>query len=562
MRMVNVENPEMQKKITQKISIVRLRLSLNMLFEMSRSLLFWIGIVVLVAVLTEKLTAVKLLTAHIKLGLSIIGGVVLFVWWYLNRPSREKASVLIDDRLGLKERMSSLLSLEDKDDVFARAACQEATGKIEHADIKGHFPISFSKNWSYSIGMWVAVVLLIAFLPQYDLLGALARQEEDDRKALDVQATEKLIELTSGSVKLVVKQLGDGSFEKELDELTANSAGQSPEAIKRQAIQKLGALSDRIKQLEGGMNKDSLALTKKMLKQLRPMSNAFSQKLQVALSKGDFSGARDMIRQMQQQLEKGQMTDEQKKQVGDQLKNLAKQLEQIAAANKELEEALKKLGLDKKMAKLSSEDLKKLLAKQNLSPKQIEQLLQKLAACKSAGKNCSGLAKAMAACSSGAGGLGSDGLSQLAAQLNDMDAFEQQMKLMQASLCEIENAMSCLGQGMCQGGGIKPWSPGQSTKYGNGSGGPGRGNGLVNKDADGVTNTKATKVKNKSGEGQVVASWYFKGEQIKGESSRELGQMVQTAKENAAESISDNEIPKRYEESVKNYFNGLEEGGS
>jgi hypothetical protein len=549
----------MQKKITQKISSVRIRLSVNMLLEMSRHILFWIAIVVLAAVLSEKLLAVNLLTGHVQLGLLIVGSAVLLVWWYLNRPTRQKASVLIDDRLRLKERTSSLLSLEDKDDLFARAACQEATDKIVHTDIKGHFPISLSKGWSYSVGMWIAIALLIALMPQYDLLGALERQKEEDRKAMDVLAAEKLIELTSGSIKLAVKQLGDGSFEKDLDKLTANSPAQSPEAIKRRAIQKLGALSDRIKQLGDEMNKDSLAITKKMLKQLRPMSNVFSQKLQTALSKGDFSGARDMIKQMQQQLDKGQMTEEQKKQMSEQLRNLAKQLEQIAARNKELEDALKKLGLDKKMAKLSSEDLKKMLQKQNLSPQQIDQLLQKMAACKAACKSCSGLGKAMAACSIGAGGLDGDGLSQLAAQLNDMEAFEQRVKMMQASLSEIENAMSCLGQGMCQGSGKGPWKPGQSTKYGNGSGGPGRGHGLVDKDADGKTSTKATKVQNKSGEGQIVASWYFKGEQIKGESSRELGQMVQAAKENAAESISNNEIPKRYEESVKNYFNGLEE---
>ena len=51
----------MQKKITRKILIVRIRLSLNMLFEMTRRLLFWIGIVVLLAVLAEKLLAEKVI---------------------------------------------------------------------------------------------------------------------------------------------------------------------------------------------------------------------------------------------------------------------------------------------------------------------------------------------------------------------------------------------------------------------------------------------------------------------------------------------------------------------
>jgi len=100
---------------------------------------------------------------------------------------------------------------------------------------------------------------------------------------------------------------------------------------------------------------------------------------------------------------------------------------------------------------------------------------------------------------------------------------------------------------------------GDSNRSGPGTGGPGKGFGSVDKDADGQTATKATKMRNQDRQGQIVASWYFKGEQIKGESSKELDQMIQTAKDNAAEAISDNEIPRRYEESVKSYFGGLEE---
>jgi len=267
-----------------------------------------------------------------------------------------------------------------------------------------------------------------------------------------------------------------------------------------------------------------------------------------------------MVKQFQKQLEQEQMSDEQKKELSKQMENLSKQLEKIAAQNKSLEDELAKLGLDKKLANLSEKELRKMLEKQGLSKEQLEQLLQKLSACKSGCKNCSSLAKAMAACSDGAGGLSGDEMSELAAQLSDLESFEQQINMMQASLAEIENAMNCLGQGMCQGpGGKSPWRPGSSNKSGPGSGGPGRGFGAVDKDTEGQTGTKATKLKNKDRQGQIVASWYFKGEQIKGESTKELDDKIQAAKVNAAEAISENEIPRRYEESVKNYFGGLEE---
>ncbi|MEN8127745.1 MAG: hypothetical protein ABFR90_08055 [Planctomycetota bacterium] len=550
----------MQRDIKRKLFRTRIRLALNKLIDISRCVLLYASILALAAVAVEKLLAIRLVTWPLVWSFSVVCGAVMLAWWFIRIPSKQKTSLLIDEKLKLKERMSSLMVFETSDDVFAQAACRESTETIGQANLQKQFPISLSKSWFYSLGMWLTVALLIAFLPQYDLLGNLERKQQDAKSVQEIELAEKTVELTTNSVKLAVKQFGDKDLESELEALSAMPAEQSPEAVKRQAIQKLGNLSDKIKQLEAGLNADTLEMTKKMLKQLKPMSDAFSQKLQQAMSKGDWGAARDMLKQFQKQLEQGQMSKEQQQQLSKQLEDLSKQLEQLASQKKSLEDELAKHGLDKKLANLSEKELRKMLEKQGLSPEQLEQLLQKLSACKSASRNCSSMAKAMAACSDGAGGLGADELGDLAAQLNNLESFEQRVKMMQASLAEIENAMNCLGQGMCQGSGAKsPWGPGSSSKSGAGTGGPGRGFGSVDKDTDGQTATKATRLQNKDRQGQIVASWYFKGEQVKGESSKELDQVIQTARDNAAEAISDNEIPRRYEESVKNYFGGLEE---
>lgn len=551
----------MHKKIKQKLYRARNRIAFNNLTDVFRRVCLFAGIVALLAVSVEKVLAVELIQLPLVWVYSAFCGAVIVVWWLLIIPSKQKTSFLIDEKLQLKERMSSLIVFETRSDLFSQAACREATETIHRVALQKHFPFRFSKNWFYSMGMWLAVVLLVIFLPQYDLLGNLEKQRKEDQKFEDIKLAEKSVELMTGSVKLAVKQIGEEDLDTELASLEAMASDQSPEAVKRQAIQKLGNLSDKIKQMEAGLNADSLDMTKRMLKQLKPVPDAFSQKLQQALSKGDWGAARDMVRQFQKQLEQGQLSEEQKRQLSKQFDHLSKQLEHIASQNKLLEDELAKLGLDKKLAKLSEEELRKLLQKQGLSPDQLEQLLQKMSACKTGCKSCSGLSKAMAACSSGAGGLSGDELSEFAAQLSDLESFEQKINMMQASLAEIENAMNCLGQGICQGPGCKsPWREGASDKYGRGSGGPGKGFGTVDKDTEGQTSSKATRLKNKDGQGPIVASWYFKGEQIKGQSSRELDQVIQAAKDNAAEAISENEIPRRYEESVKSYFGGLETG--
>ncbi len=46
---------------------------------------------------------------------------------------------------------------------------------------------------------------------------------------------------------------------------------------------------------------------------------------------------------------------------------------------------------------------------------------------------------------------------------------------------------------------------------------------------------------------------------MKGESRREFSETVQAARDAAAEAISENEVPRKYEEAIKEYFGRLEQ---
>ena len=107
-----------------------------------------------------------------------------------------------------------------------------------------------------------------------------------------------------------------------------------------------------------------------------------------------------------------------------------------------------------------------------------------------------------------------------------------------------------------------PFSKGPSKGPGPGTGGPGQGYGPRSIDETGQTASKKTRVKNKPGEGPTVASWYFKGSQVKGEAKRDFSEVVQAGRDSAAEAISENQIPRKYEDTVKKYFGRLEEAGN
>jgi hypothetical protein len=237
-------------------------------------------------------------------------------------------------------------------------------------------------------------------------------------------------------------------------------------------------------------------------------------------------------------------------------------LAKLAEQKRDLEQELEKLGLDKKLAQMDEQQLKQALQQQGLRQDQIEQLLQKMAASQTAAGKCSGLAQALAACGAGAGGLSADELSEAMDQLDALESMHQQTMLLQAGLDEVSRFIGQLGEGMCQGpGGQSPWQEGWSNKFGSGSGGPGMGFGPRDSDTEGQTGTKATRTRNASSEGPVIASWYFKDTQVKGEARRDFTEVVQAGRTSAAEAISENQIPRKYEDAVKKYFGELEQRG-
>jgi len=404
------------------------------------------------------------------------------------------------------------------------------------------------------------VVTLALFLPQKDLLGFFKKQQQQEKQARQIELAKANVKQTTGTVKSALKQLGNPELEDNLAGLDQIPKSAKPEDIKRQAICKLGDLSDKIKKMQTGMQLDSIDMMRQMFKQLPGSADAFSQKLRLTLAQGNFAKASDLLKQMQKQLLEGDLTDEQRKALSQQLQDLAKQIQELAAKNEQLEKELEKIGLDKRLARLNEKQLRQALQKQGLSTEKIEQLLQKAAACRMACSRCAGLGRAMGACGAGAGGLSGDEMANLTEQLDELEALQQQLMLTQAALDEIGRACACLGKGMGQGlGGQGPFRKGAGKGYGSGTGGPGMGYGPRATDDNGETSTKKTKLQTKPKQGPVIAGWYFKDSQVKGEAKRDFSEVIQAARDSAAEAINENQIPRKYEEAVKNYFGQLEE---
>ena len=550
----------MLEPLEKRIRSVWVRCSVNLLLRHTARVLVAAGIIAVLTVLTERLLALSVINYTTILSFWAVVTVAILVLWLGRQPSRMQVSLLLDDRLGLRERVSTTLALSDVDDPFANAARNEARNRAGHADIRGHFPIKPSKCWIYALSVWLTVMVLSMFMPQKDLLGFLRQKEEAEQKTEQLEQAKVAIKEAADPVKSTVERLGEPELADALATLDQTPEGAKPEEVKRQAIRKLGDLSDKIQNMQNTAQLDSVDMLRKMFKQLRGSADPFSQKLRLALAKGNFAQASNLLDQLQKELAEGKLAPDQQKALSRQLQELAKRLAELGEKNDEFEKELEKLGLDKKLAKLSGDQLRQALQKKGLSSEKLEELLRKAAASQSAMSRCSGLGRAMAAC--GLGGLSADDLAAVMDQLDDMESLQQQLMLTQATLDEIARAIGCLGEGMCDGpGGYGPFAEGWTGQPGCGTGGPGIGWGPRKTDDSGAIATKRVRTANKPGQGPVIASWYFKESQIKGEARRQFAEVVQAARDGAAEAVSENEIPRRYEDAIKTYFGQLEQSG-
>ncbi len=543
------------KAIQRKVRAVQIRCGVNLLLRQAGRVLAVAGAVAALAVLADRLASLRTLTAWGIWSFWSLAAIVILALWVLMLPTRMEASLLLDERLKLSERFSTTLAFAQSDDPFAKAARAESLRVMEQAKLAGHFPIMLSRSWAYGAGVWAATVAMVFLLPQYDLFGFARDRQEEQKKAQAVQAAQTQVKKAVQQAKAAVRAVGDPNLAADLKKLDELGHAAEPQEAKREAIKALGDLADRLQQMQAGGQAKTAEALQQMLKQLHGSTDPFSQQVRMALGKGDFAQAAKALAQLQSQLNDGSLPEERRKELAAQMQSLAAELEKLSQQKRQVEEELAKLGLDRRLAQASPEQLRQAMQKQGLKPEMVEQLMKKVQASQAASASCASLGQALGM-AAGAGGLSADGLAGAIGELDSLDAMQQQVIQLQATLTELSGALAGLGQGMGQG---DRWEVGEGGGYG------GKGIGLSSVDEHRITSdplaaNKTAKAPSRPDSGPAVASWYFKDAQIKGEVQRTFAEVVQAGRDSAAEAISENQIS-TYEDAVKAYFNQLEESG-
>lgn len=273
------------------------------------------------------------------------------------------------------------------------------------------------------------------------------------------------------------------------------------------------------------------------------------------------------------------------------------ELADMARAMAQMQQQAQQLGKDlaeqlqNGQAEAAMETLQKMieqLAKSGVSPQEMAKIASEAMKASKAGQQYGKvgelLKQAAGQCESGASG---EAASSLEAAREELARLMDQMgdaEAMMAALQALQKAQACIGNGQCWGQGSKdgPIAAGKSAKGGRGVGtwsdndawampetiqdlwdnsGINRPDmaerGLSDRDPSMPDNLVPTKIKGDIQPGGPMPSITLRGVSIKGESKVEYTEAIATAQGDARAALNQEEVPKSYRNSVRDYFDDL-----
>jgi hypothetical protein len=441
-----------------------------------------------------------------------------------------------------------------------------------------------------AMGLWLApaaVAALLSLLPQADWSRRQDEADQTTRREANRQVVERLnaavMEVRKSNLPVVSDTLAEKLAEIEQFRPAETT---EPRSVSAQAIAKLDDLLKEVDKVDVAGQMAGI-----QTEQPGP-----ARALLAAMQRGDFAGAKDMLRKLEDMMrssgKQGEKDPDLERHLR-QLEELARRLQEQAARNA-LDQAMEQRGVsnEKKqriLQTLSREDLdnerklREAMAKEGLTEEQIKQILDamrrqrqrdptgKLGTC------MSGACEKMGALSASGEGDLQDALDQLDGAgdaLWELEQIQQQLNQLKAQvrqqrdrLTDDLNDMSReqLAQLLAQCGGAGEGS-GQGEGEGQGDGmGDGQGSGALgqgNAPSTAVTPTDtASRPARQHGEAvgdKAIARSFVLGDQVKGVARQQLIDIVASEARQMADPAVAEPLPKHLQEIVKDYLDDIQ----
>lgn len=480
------------------------------------------------------------------------GLLLAFTIAYWRKPDRLRTAVQVDQAFGLKDRLGSTVALPDDLASTPAGICliRETEKSLESIDLSTGLAFRRPRR------LWMPLVpaaVAIAVITLPDTIVKRATQAQ----AASAKPDEQVATKSEALAKKIAEQR-----KAQADNLTAPTAqllaelqkaaedlAKSPPAEKSEALSALNQLSDSVRDRQ-----KQLGSTEKMASQLQQLKSMASDgpadDFAKDLAKGRFDQAADELKSLAEKARKGDLSQADKEKLQKQLGEMSKQLEKMAGLEekkKQLDEALKNGGLTKEQ---HQEEMAK-LNQQAANMKQLQQLAKQMQ-------------QAQQAMEKGNAQQASEKLAEAQQQLEQMAKQMQEMQSLDEALAQLQEAKEAmagdsdlanqLGDAMQGGNSLGDMMGNQQNPNGMGRG---RGQGDREEAPD---NTAAydTRVKMELGKGKYQLKGFGQpGEQTKGRSVIEGGDVEAAVAEASADALSNQRIPRKLQKDVREYFDRI-----
>ncbi len=470
------------------------------------------------------------------------------VWW--SGASAADAALEIDRRFGLRERVSSYLSLlpTQREAPVGQALGVDARRQLDRVELAEGFPLRV--GWAHALPLLPTVAAIILWLgvpdavPPQAVAGTTPAASKPKPRVISADQLKR--NLAARKKQSPKETLETAEWIKEI-ERDANRLAERKDLDARSALTELNNMAselDKRRRELGG--RDAL---REQLKSFKEAPSGPADRMAAAMRDGDFSQANQELSALRKQLADGQLTPEKQRELAKQLDQFATKLKQEAAAyrqaRKNMEEQIKQLqaaGKQQDAAKMQ-EKLDQLQQK-NAGMERLERMANAMQQSAEAARQGNAQAAAQAL-----DGLASDiqSMDMEASEMAEIDSIEQMLSDAKSS----STCAKCQGKGCrtCQGKGKGKGQEGDSL-------GEGRGHGdRPERKTD--TSFYDTRVGQKVRKGKLVATDRADGPNRAGVAREQIKESLQNATSERADPLLDQQLPKSYQDHTRDYFDGF-----
>lgn len=297
-------------------------------------------------------------------ALGLAGG---FIAPFLRRPASSDMAVLLDRRLGLKDRVATAEAIQRgvvQRDGFAELVERDATRMAAGIAPSHVVPWRFGRVWLAGLGLLAVVGISDLYLPPFNWSSTRAESISPEELAALEAARDAVAEALAREIEREQREAGDDLSERQRDELAMldelarqlrEAPPDDPESFRQARDEAAARLNERADQRAREAEREQRALDAlaEQFERLQPPdTNSAARPLGESLQQSEFQQAVEALNQLEESLD--DMTDAESESLANDLNQMADSLDRAAQADREkqaererrMRETLRRQGLD------------------------------------------------------------------------------------------------------------------------------------------------------------------------------------------------------------------------